>query len=205
MICKVCGKETKVNEHETCENCHKKIMERIEQKKEFKDDTKIDNYEKGNIEEHNYDKNNDEYPNNLFNKILIAIFIIAGIVAIINCFIEEENRSSKSDTKSYDDKKSSYSSDYSSSYSSNYDSSERDLDAWICAKDAVEQHLWRYSKIKVSSYSDSKVKYSSSTDIYTITGTVSYVNSYNATVNAYYYVELELTADGYKNAYTYVY
>ncbi len=83
--------------------------------------------------------------------------------------------------------------------------SGRELDAWNCATDAVEKELYNYTNIKVSSYGNSKVSYTSNTGIYTIKGTVSYTNAYGATVNNKFTCNLELTEKGYKNASTVIY
>ena len=81
----------------------------------------------------------------------------------------------------------------------------RDFDAWNCATDAVKNELYHYSNIKVSTYSNSEVSYTSDTDIYTIKGTVKYTNKYGANVNYKFAVNLQLTAQGYKNSSVLIY
>lgn len=73
-------------------------------------------------------------------------------------------------------------------------------DAWNCATDVVKNELYHYSNIKVSSYGNSTVTYTSSTGIYTIKGTVSYKNQFNATVNSKFTVQLKLTEHGYSDS-----
>lgn len=84
-------------------------------------------------------------------------------------------------------------------------STNRDQDAWNCATDVVENKLSHYSNVKVSSYGNSTVTYTSSTDIYTIKGTVSYTNEYGAKVNYKFTVNLQLTENGYKNSSVLIY
>lgn len=73
-------------------------------------------------------------------------------------------------------------------------------DAWNCATDVVERELYNFSNVKVSSYGNSTVTYTASTGIYTIKGTVSYKNQFNATVNNKFTVQLKLTEHGYSDS-----
>lgn len=81
----------------------------------------------------------------------------------------------------------------------------REQDAWNCATDVVKNKLYRYSNVSVSSYRNSTVSYTSSTEIYTIKGTVSYNNEYGAKVNSKFTVNLQLTERGYKNSSVLIY
>ena len=98
-----------------------------------------------------------------------------------------------------------HSTDNTSTSSKKNNNSNRDQDAWNCATNAVENKLSHYSNVKVSSYGNSTVTYTSSTDIYTIKGTVSYTNEYGAKVNCKFTVNLQLTANGYKNSSVLIY
>lgn len=88
----------------------------------------------------------------------------------------------------------------SSTTTNNKPSDDKMRDAWNCATDVVKNELYHYSSIKVSSYKDSTVTYTESTDIYTIKGTVSYKNEYNATVNYKFTAQLKLTEHGYSDS-----
>lgn len=76
---------------------------------------------------------------------------------------------------------------------------DKKLQAWNCATDVVENELYNFSNAKVSSYGNSTVTYTESTEIYTIKGTVSYKNQFNSTANNKFTVQLKLTENGYSD------
>ena len=120
---------------------------------------------------------------------LIIILILSILIGIVGAYASGMSPEEAQRMEEYREKK-----------ASDKKNEELNLDAWNCATDVVKKELYQFSNVKVSSYHNSTVTYTSSTEIYTIKGTVSYKNAFNATVNNKFTVQLKLTEHGYSDS-----
>lgn len=87
-----------------------------------------------------------------------------------------------------------------SSTNDGYIAKDREIDAWVCAQDIVENNLKAPSTAKFCKYPDATVTYLGGAD-YMIFGWVDAENGYGAKLRTNFVVTLTLTEKGYTNGY----
>lgn len=73
-----------------------------------------------------------------------------------------------------------------------------DIEAWICAKDIVENNLKSPSSAKFCSFAEASIRHIGNGE-YMVVGWVDAQNSFGATIRESFVVTYIATADGYKN------
>lgn len=81
-------------------------------------------------------------------------------------------------------------------------SNDRNIDAWVCAQNAVQEELKSPSSADFCTYPEATIK-DRGNDKYSITGWVDADNSFGANIRTDFTVKLTLTSKGYKDAQCY--
>lgn len=102
--------------------------------------------------------------------IIVAVLLVVGIIGVLSPLFASRNPTD-----------------------------ERNIDAWVCAQNAVSELLKSPSTADFPSYSDSYVEYMGENE-YTISAYVDAANEFGATVRQNFTVVLTLTESGYTDA-----